>query len=279
MYYPNGPNMTLFKLSNIFHYVLCMILTISTIIMWNVSFEPRSNFKLSSICPSLTGCKANTSDLVCYHENISCTGSKRCCFDCFNIYASNSKNQQHGMKETSVKFDDIFISPLIVSIGGASTVLVLHILLLMIMHKYSKSKSYIHQQNKICKVIFCCILTVILVTSTGLFLYNVGFIAANIHFVQKCQPNFILLISWCWILFLWLKEFVVDLTPCILIKDSCQNQNKNTPGSIKILNTNNQILKCFLKPLNCISKIVFLWWFAVPIYLVVVTHKIWHIHA
>lgn len=272
--------MTLFKLINISHYVFCMILTVSIKVYWIITPENNSKLIESKICPLLTGCKANSSANVCNRINILCLGSQRCCNDCYMLPNRKSMKVKQDSSEifSYIKFTDIFSFPTTASATTASVILIFHLILILIMNKCkSKERTHAISQKMVQKCVLPLIFIAIFFLSAGFFLYNICYIITNFHVLIKCQPSFILLISWCWILFLWLMEFILDVLP---ITNKIKHLNI-THKEISLVKTTDKMLRCLLKPfrviVNYFSIIWFLWWFAVPVYLVGVTYHKWHI--
>lgn len=239
-----------------------------------MSIEGYSVFRMSKVCSSLTGCRKDTIKFDCYKDNLLCSGSKRCCNDCHKLYELKGSAKLNATD--TIKFQDSLLLPITVSASGATIVLLLQIILLTLMHNSDVKSQRVNNamQNRILIGIRCLIFVLITFVSMSSFLYSICYIFGNINMLLKCQPTFILLVSWSWILFLWLMELFVDCRPFV---SSWIKYDEVTQLKCGWCIPWVKMLSCILKPLtlilSCLRILCFLWWFSIPIYLLIVTHK------
>jgi small-conductance mechanosensitive channel len=284
--------MTLFKPITILHFICCLVLTISIKILWNISFQKNSEIHISDICLPLIGCKTIAGEQKCDSKLLSCLGSKRCCHGCQRVWQNSlivipNIHFKNNVVDTQshIKFSDELTHPIDICVASSCIILFLHILLLITISMKSKiiqpfeknMKKKYHYSQLIYTVCIFLGIVLIFILSLGSFLYSIGYIIVNFHLILKCQPTFILLVSWCWILFLWLFEFVFDIKPYVQ-KTKWKHKTHNETNLTQV--TYCDVSKVYIIPifiLKLLSRIVLLWWVVIPIYLTGVVYNKWHI--
>ena len=278
--------MSLFKPLPIIHFICGLVLTFSISTIWNLSFEPHPKFHLRQICKPLTGCRIlDIPTMVdCTNMTLSCLGPKRCCHDCTFLYYSTHKSITTMNKSIKyhIRFSDDFRHPIIVCVCGACCILFLHILLLVLMfyRKQQHSSKQLKENEgnkyystKILPVLTPIIFVAIFFISVGFSLYSVGFLCVHINSLLKCQPVGIILASWCWILSLWVLEYITNITPYVEKKKSAEkDSNCNSHIVYKLFQL------CFLpfSTIVCVLNVVgLLWWAIISVYLVGVSLNKW----
>lgn len=263
--------------------ICCFGLICAINIIWKLSLKPDSNMHLNKICTSNIGCEPiyNTS-YDCKKLRIYCTGSRRCCFDCYNIrmkYISslNPDNIEITPNVTIARyaFLDKFTAPIHICLTGVVIIFVLNIILFILYtlyRKYEKENCY----NKIIwKIGANSCMFILFFCTMGFAVFNIIYILFNISDLYKCQPSLIMLMSTGIVLVLWFVEFINDIKLPTIQK---VKQNDALKLKERFLN---MIIKICMMPvllfLHIFSRICLIWWIIIVIYLIGVIYDKWAI--
>lgn len=272
--------MSIFEPHSYIHLICCLGLICAINITWNLSLQPDSNIHLYNICSSGVGCKPLHNNIKdCKKLRISCTGSQRCCFDCYNSRMKYLSLLNFDMLEitpnmtvTKYKFFDTYTAPMYACVSGIIVIFVMNIILLIL---YTLCKKYDKEKNPkkvICRICayFCLILLFFL--TVGFTTFNIAYIFFHLTDLYKCQPSLIMLISTGIVLLLCLFEFISDVAPSKMSKKytlSLKNQFVHT------------VIKICMAPillfLHIFSRLSMIWWITITIYLIGVIYDKWTI--
>lgn len=265
--------MGVFRPSNIIHYICAITLTISIRILWNLSLEEKSKLHLTNICQPYTGCEINKGRGDCRKIRISCSGSKRCCNDCYLShidYIIETKSANIKILDTrryDFRFTDKLSSPVTACALGCSLIFVFNLVLMILI---SLEKYYCVAKENTTKRLktICVFLThscffLIILNTIGFTLFSYGYVIIELRQLLKCQPSFILLISWTMLLTLWFVDFVSDIIPKdYKILNIHRNKNGNKIETVKICFF--VIFRLCFVPVQVLAKVIgticLFWW-------------------
>ena len=269
--------MPFFKALTIVHYSSSLILTIIISILWDISFANKFNIKISHICSPFVGCSVNNFEQkLCKSGQLVCTGSNRCCNDCRSLQKQKEVLSE-GNRTKLITLNDTFAYPIDICAIGATFIFILHISLLIFLkyyHSYSNRKDKSKHCQYIIKFVIFVNFIVIFFCSLGLVLYNISYVLSHLHLLIRCQPSFILLLSWLWIHLLWIFEFILDTVPYTSEKYLIKTYQSAHATHLKILRLCIYPLMLFVKVLNITTLV---WWVSVPVYLIGVSYNMWQI--
>ena len=249
--------MSLFTPLTITHFICSLIITIKVKLQW---------VSMSKICTPLVGCDPPIYRNICISEAVTCVGSLRCCQYCNISHFQNSlQNQSH------IEFSDTIFYPIYISLVGVVFILLLNILLFFLLKfTYHPKHKFLRLKSIPLKATLCLILVLIILSSVIFFPLSISLVFSNIHFIKQCQPAFILQVSWCWVLLLWLIQSLADVLPSGLFQNT-HHKSKYMYSFIKICLFPISLL------INFMRIIGLLWWILISIYFIGLSYKKWKI--
>lgn len=256
-----------------------MVLTFSIIFIEDISVKTNNKVDISRICSRFSGCETLSGyQNNCVTEPLLCHGSRQCCNDCHNVWKENvdineiftSKGNINITSQHTIKFTNTYSKLKQCLPSGGTIVILMHFLLLILIRKHKQAKI----SNTVLKWLICITMVSTFVISLGLSLYSFGYLFTNLKILLKCQPMLFILVSWCWVLCLFVLEFVIDIVPRNVVQINKHNKMTKIPKEYFNHNTTSTTyiaLKCLrvvLTPILVIIKILeFIWWVFVYIYL------------
>jgi len=238
-----------------------------------------NNNYLQNICTIFNGCDVTKGENLCAKYIQNCYGSLRCCSDCHFKWITNlnisslidiiTDNKPANYTTTvSVTFVDSYYHIIKIDTIISILLIIIYILvfILQTVHKKNNTtKTSIKDQNEqitsrttnycfqILHGVVATLFISIFLVSVGITTYNVLYFMTNLYPLLKCQPSFVIILTWIAVLLIHILDQIVHISHIIVNK----------------INKYNRLcgVKCLLQYIISIANsLLILWWICIAIY-------------
>lgn len=235
-----------------------------------------NNDHLQNICTILNGCYVTEGQNLCHRYIQNCHGSLRCCSDChfkwittLNMSALMNKNKMNFTTAIPVQFIDRYYYMVYTNTIISILIIIVYVLVFILKTaciKTNLSKQSINDKNKqvtnikpnyhykIFNVLAAILFILIFLTSIGLTIYNIIYFIANIFHLLKCQPTFVIILTWIVLLMIHILDQIIHVSHIFTYKAYKQY--------VKLCG-----VKCLLQYIiSTVSFLLIFWWIGIAIY-------------
>lgn len=222
------------------------------------------------ICSLLNGCYAVSGDhnkpydACLAASNISCMGSTRCCYDCRHtrLLTGRLTDKGHARMLTISLKDSYQIPPVIIGTGIVVEFLLIAALLILARNRRNLKWS---------RLVSGGLILFVTVGNVGLTIYAFVITVLKIEDLLLCQPAFMVLISWTWLLTIGSFDFMLHAIPSMSNKQARMKARAWARGEGQVDSRDYRppsfIRKITNKLIDLAGGLTLLWWIGAPVYM------------
>ncbi len=257
----------------VFVHILCAIgFTIYVNKFWieYTSSQTVIEVERRRICTLLNGCQTVSDEHVKPYNvciaatKISCTGSTRCCYDCQHArLLTGNPSGNDGAQMLTISLRDIYLTPPMVTGTGIGVEFLLFIVLLILTQK--------RRNFKWVRSVSGGLILLITVGNVSLTIYAFVTTVVEIRNLLLCQPAFMVIISWTWVLTICSFDFALDAVPSMSNRQARMKVRAWARGEGEVDGRDYRPPKPIRNItdylINLAGGLTLLWWIGAPVYM------------